>query len=398
MLRWAEPVAVVELEASRHRRRRAAGAPQWPAKPLQLAAEERALLGDWARGSAGKRPWMSLLQQAGIERLELAERLADRLLALGVCTLTERFAKGRWERQDLQWRELPALQTELGLPTAAARQAERQQASEQLSQLLGDSLLGEAAAQLESAKLGAAHKQARAELLLALRAWTDEQRSGMHRDFALFARPHTKAVSSAEWNWLAQAFDLEALGISGFAPLLWLAGDMQLHWPEGSLCLAASPFLGLPSARLSALQAVSPAPRYYWLIENRASFERQAASREAGCCLLWTAGRPASHWLRAVRALLALAPAPCRVSADLDPAGIALALAAVSPWVEAGQSWQPQVMAPEQLSAAKRQALGDWDQACLARLLANPAELGPLAPLAQALQSLAGKAEQEGWL
>lgn len=55
---------------------------------------------------------------------------------------------------------------------------------------------------------------------------------------------------------------------------------------------------------------MSDAPTHYWLIENRASFERQADQAPAGCCLIWTAGRPSHAWLRAIQALLPHAPAP----------------------------------------------------------------------------------------
>lgn len=95
--------------------------------------------------------------------------------------------------------------------------------------------------------------------------------------------------------------------------------------------------------------------------------------------------------------LLQLAPAPAAISADADPAGIEIALAAAAPWVAAGLPWAATAMEPERLDRRGLQPLGRYDRAVLDRLAtaALPAEL---AALRDALNERGVKAEQEGWL
>ncbi|WP_214279177.1 hypothetical protein, partial [Escherichia coli] len=86
-------------------------------------------------------------------------------------------------------------------------------------------------------------------------------------------------------------FDLPALGIEAFAPTLTVAGDAALCWPDGRrLDLGVAPFLTLPAEALQGLQSVDSPPARWWLIENRASFEKQAARRVPGDALVWIAG------------------------------------------------------------------------------------------------------------
>ena len=198
--------------------------------------------------------------------------------------------------------------------------------------------------------------------------------------------------------WLERHFDLPALGLSPFAPTLTLAGAASLVWPESRrLDLAALPFASLPADALERLLAVQPAPERWWLIENRASFEKQAARLAPGTLLVWIAGRPTRAWKAAIGRLLALAPAPAAISADADPAGIEIALAAAQPWVDRELPWQPEAMEATRLSHPRAQGLGAYDVATLARL--ESTELPPmLAELRDSMQQCGLKAEQEGWL
>lgn len=390
-------MTTLELSATRSRRHRAASQPVWPAQLPPLDLDERALLLDWLRASADSRPWQALLEAAGPGRIELAARLAGKGLASGLLTLKEKFERGRWVPVGVVWVALEALQTALGLPTRSGREAERQGLIEQLQALAGDPLLGEAAQALAEARLPTPATAARLALLHALRDWVSAGRQGLRRDFAL-GLGHTKAVSDGEWAWLERHFDLPALGIGPFAPTLTLAGAASLHWPdERRLDLAALPFLTLPVEALAGLQRIEPAPRRYWLIENRASFEKQAAGLAEGTLLVWIAGRPTRAWLAAMQRLLALALAPAEISADADPAGIEIALAAAAPWAATPLPWQPEAMEPERLDHPQAQALGAYDQACLARLAAQ-ALPPPLAALRDAMAARGLKAEQEGWL
>ncbi|WP_422015776.1 hypothetical protein [Roseateles sp.] len=386
-----------ELSADRSRRHRAAQAPVWPPTLPALDVDERELLADWLRGSADSRPWTALLDAAGAARIELADRLADRALAAGLFTLKEKFERGRWLRAGVAWVGLEALQAALGLPTRGQRDGERQALADQLATLMADALVGEAAQDLAESRMAVKPAQARAALLQALITWVAAGRQGLRRDFALHL-DHTKAVGEGEWAWLERHFDLPALGIGPFAPTLTLAGAASLVWPGARrLDLAALPFVTLPAEALAPLLAVETAPTRWWLIENRASFEKQAARLAPGTLLVWVAGRPTRAWAAAVGRLLALAPAPAAISADADPAGIEIALAAARPWVDRDLPWQPEAMEPARLSHPRAQALGTHDRATLARLA--QAGLPPmLVALRDAMLARGLKAEQEGWL
>lgn len=397
-MQHAQPAAVVELAATRSKRRRAASGAEWPGKPLGLSEDERQLLSDWAAASAATRKWEALRETAGIARLDLADRLAAKLLALGVWTAQERFHRARWELREIAWCDLHALQTELGLETAADRQAERSGIDEQLEQLLADLLVGEAAASVLAARLPASIKRSRAELLSGLSQWVQAQRSGLRQDFALYARPHTKAITIAEWAWLESSFDLAGLAVGRFKTMVWMAGAGRLLWQGGCVDLPALPLIALPCEHLQRLMAIQEPPTQYWLIENRASFEKQAEQLPPGCCLIWTAGRPSHAWLRAVQALLQQAPAPAWISADADPAGIEIALAATEPWREAGLPWAPHCMEVGRLESSKRQPLNGYDQQCLQRLSERTDLPASLRELALGMRRLQGKAEQEAWL
>jgi hypothetical protein len=398
-MRHAQPVDVRELEGgTRLDRRRAAHLPEWPGKPISLSEDERRLLCEWADGSASVRKWDRLRELAGIARLELADRLIAKLLQLGVCVLREKFQKAVWRGVEVSWIDLASLQRELGLATAADKFAEKAEIEAHLKALFADELVGEVAGQLHAAVLALSAKRARAELLAGLSSWVRAQATGLRQDFALHARPHTKAVKATEWAWLEACFDLAGLGIGRFMPMLSIAGCSRLRWPDAEMGLRAVPFLALPCDSVAGIAAVSNPPSYYWLIENRACFEKQAVQRPQGCCLIWTAGRPNNSWLRAMQALLLRAPAPAWISADADPAGIEIALAAAGPWRACGLPWEPRYMDEELLRDAKRQPLNSYDTQCLQRLRADDHLPASLRELADALHVLQGKAEQESWL
>lgn len=380
----------------RHKRLRTA--PVFAALP-PLRAAERALLIDWARNPAPQRRWPTLRQLAGTERLELAEALLDVLVAHGVVAVHEQFRHARWWPQQVQWLDLPRLQRVLGVASAAERAAERARLQDTLQLLVAEHPALEVVANtLLETTLAGPVRAARSELLHALARWCDEQRRGMRQDFALYARPHTKAVSDTEWKWLAQHLDLDTLGIERFAPLLWLGGNLSLRWPRGRIDLDALPFTGIPAESLATLEAADATPTDYWLIENRASFERQARRREPGSCVLWVPGRPSIAWQNAVGQLLTHAPAPARISTDADPAGIEIAITAGALWQHAGLAWQPWAMEHERLQCAKTMALNAFDRLTLERLVAQPSLPGMLRDLALAMHQLDCKAEQEGWL
>lgn len=386
-----------ELSASRTRRHLAAAQAVWPPVLPPLRADERELLADWLRGSAESRPWPSLLQAAGPARIELADALSDRLLATGVVTRHERSERGRWWPVKLCWVELEGLQRALGLPTRSGAEARRTTLARRLEALMADELVGEAAQALAESRMAVSPAESRAALLEALAAWVADGTEGLRRDFAL-RLGHTKAVGDGEWQWLERHFDLPALGIGAFAPTLTLAGGCSLTWDDSQrLDLGALGFATLPVAALLALKRVHAPPARWWLLENRASFEKQAARRAPGDALVWIAGRPTRAWREAVAALLALAPAPGAVSADADPAGIEIALSAAEPFESRGLSWAAVAMEPERLQGKASRPLGRYDSALLARL-AHRALPPELAALRDAMAQHGVKAEQEAWL
>jgi hypothetical protein len=381
----------------RQRRQRAATQP-WQSLPA-LAGVRRDLLLRWARGNEPARRWATLRKLAGAAELESADALLEQLIEAGCVQVVEQFRAGRWWPQQVNWVELPRLQRVLGLKSQSDRDAERETALRTLDEIAtATGALREAALGLMSAQLSTALLVSRTGLLQALTLWTADQRSGVRQDFALHARPHTKAITDAEWRWLESELDLTALGVERNAALLWLGGAMTLHTMSGTSSLQPWPFIGLPLDALRELTQVDSPPEFYWVIENRASFERQARRRERGTCVLWVPGRPSEAWLAAVALLLAWAPAPARVSADADPAGIEIALCVGTVWAQHGCAWQPFAMEPKRLTDGKALPLNDYDRASLARALGRDDLPAALRALAAAIESLGMKAEQEGWL
>lgn len=143
---------------------------------------------------------------------------------------------------------------------------------------------------------------------------------------------------------------------------------------------------------------VLQAPQRYWLIENRASFERQAQHLPEGVCLIWLPGRPSQAWQQALAWLLAQAPAPADISCDPDPAGVDIALTAGALWNAAQQPWRCTHMAAEHWAQGTTRPLNAHDERLLAQLLGRTDLPADLAALCVHMQAQGDKAEQEGWL
>ncbi|MGB0129236.1 MAG: DUF2399 domain-containing protein, partial [Rhodocyclaceae bacterium] len=237
------------------------------------------------------------------------------------------------------------------------------------------------------------------ELLLALSGWRDDQRSGTRRDFALFARGTTKAVTDAEWRWLEEVLDLADFGIERHTPLLLIAAPLTFELAGGELPLTAFPdFAALTPATLDQATAVRGKLARWLLVENRTSFERVARRREPDIGVVWLPGYPPSWWRGAMAKLLSLAPASAQIACDPDPAGIAIALEASRPWDEAGIAWEPWRMAADDLAGLKtRQSLTAADRRLLDSLMQRPLP-GSLAELARWILDRGEKGEQEGYL
>ena len=362
----------------------------------------RDLLREWAKSDSVTRPWLPLLNLAGPSQIEASEQLAELLLKHGWLSIKDRREKGAWHCQSITWLDLPALKSLLGLSSKADRQSQREALLSDLSDWSQAHPVLESAVQAlhEARTMKLDDLAQRISLLQSLMQWQLEQRTGTRRDFALEARDGTKALTQTMWSWLDEHVDLPALGIDRFMPQIWLAGPVQLTWPGQPACdLSALHCAGLSALDLNQLADVK-APSQYWLIENRASFERQAAQRSSDTVLIWLPGRPPSSWMSAVGALLDLAPRPALISADPDPAGVEIALTAAKLWQSRSLPWQAHGMGAEALQAARKVSpLGEgYDRVVLTRLLQRTDLPAALKDLCDYMHAHGVKAEQEGWL
>lgn len=389
-------MGVEVLHNARNRRTRGATTAFAGLPDLRPAQQE--LLKRWlTRHTAGPK-WQTLLEIAGRDQLDLADELRAVLLEAGVLQVKEQFVARQWLVERVVWTDLPALQAALGLRSAAERDAARDQVQQAL-RLLGETHAWALPAVHSCAQAGLplTTLQGRRELLEALVLWQQEQRFGTRRDFALHARGGTKAIGTAEWDWLAAQLPLADFDIARFAPSLWLGGQLGLITAAGRVDVGALGFCALPMPALQHARVVA-APRRYWLIENRASFERQVAQAGEGDCVVWLPGQPPSDWLAAMGRLLDLAPAPGAISCDPDPAGVGIALQAGALWAARGLAWAPERMALVHWASAPASALNGFDRARLAQLEARVDLPDALRQLCADLRTTGRKAEQEGWV
>lgn len=366
----------------------------------ELRPRQMELLKDWLRSHAAERNWQSLLDEAGRERLDVADELLERLLLAGNVTAVESRENNQWLVKRVRWSDIAALQTAAGLRTAAAAKASREAIHDELQSIVEDTPWLESAARhcLET-RLSDSVREARLTLLRALDAWHREQRFGLRRDFEQRARERTKSITLSEWKWLEEHVPLESLGIARFAPMLSVGGTLCLQNARGTISVAAAGMCALPMRLLSEQGlSVSEAPQRYWLIENRASFERQCADAPEGTCVLWLPGRPSDSWRDAVQQLLRLAPAPADISCDPDPAGVEIALTAGALWQEAQLDWRAHGMLHDAWKHAPHIELTAEDLKWLDRLDAR-SDLPPeLRQLCAEMRQHRSKAEQEAWL
>lgn len=379
-----------------------------------LPIEQRDLLMEWVRKDNETRGREALLKEAGRQRIELAEALCDWLLREGWISRKERLSGGQWHWLSLNWRDLAALKRLLGVGSRSQRDEERARllvalrewrggiTSNEISVDQGDLLVDvdAAIASLESEISPRVEiLDARSRWLKALHGWALDEMQGTRRDFALYAGGHTKSIGTGDWKWLEERFDLERLGVSHFTPLMWLAGNSQLQWGERTVDLGAAGFMGLPLDDLSRVSRLDPAPQYWWLVENRTSFERLAQQLEEGALLVWLPGRPSIAWLSALEHLAQRASAPLRVSADADPAGVDIACTVGQVWERLGLGWTAHRMgAADLIAAGQPWALNAHDRTLLARLLSMPNLPQSLRELCEVMARDGLKAEQEGWL
>lgn len=374
---------------SKTRRQRDSAQP--PRRLDALPDDWRQLLKRWVRRGGDSR-WDTLRNDAGVGGQNRAQALLDWLLDNGWIQLDEKFERAAWWPYRVRFREAAQLRAALGIVDADTVAAQWQSLR---TGLPPDTPLLDA---LDS--LPPKTALARTDIATALARWQLEQRSGTQRDFALYTRGATKAITPAEWAWLGDATDLGEWGIERHTPLLLIAASVTLQLPHAALNLAAcADFCALTPATLAAVTAARGAPTRWHLVENRTSFERVARTRAADAGVIWLPGFPPSWWREAVAHLLTLAPAPAAIACDPDPAGVAIALQAGVLWQTAGLNWQPSHMDIATLqSLPSHSTLSTWDGARIAQLQQEPNLPDTLSKLLDYMQLHNVKGEQEGAL
>lgn len=374
------------------RRRRRADRPD-PAALMVLPEPWRALAREWIRSTSATRRWDTLLEQAGVDRIQTAERVCEALLETGWIELEEqRDRQGHWRAAHLRWLDRAALRNALGLDDAMALDAA---AGRLVKEGFSDPRLPALADTL--ARRPAKLRLRRLQLLQAVDRWIASSRAGSRRQFAYFARGDTKAVTDDEWRWLDEALSLQALGIEAHRPGFWLRAPLQLRLAGGVLALdAAGDAMALTPRTLLAAQGCTGDIGCWRIVENRTSFEQAALAHGDVDGVAWVPGFPADWWRDCMAALLARAPAPVRIACDPDPAGIRIALCVAQVCERAGVRWSPWRMSAGDLrSLARTRALSDYDRAELARLRAMAAS-GAFCELMASLEQTGSKGEQEG--
>ena len=374
--------------------------PDWPALE-HLPDAWRQLLVKCLR-LGGQSRWQTWQKLAGLTQKSLLDQLYEWLLRHGHIVAYEYFENGLWWPYKIEWQHETAMRKALGLPIASEQQSALAQLLTDISACWpADEMLARTVPELLAQPVKVAH--ARALLLKSLIVWKEEQRTGSHRDFSLYARGDTKAITSSEWEWLAAQVTLADYGIQSHHPLLYLSANMQLEYAAGILDISAGmPFVALPAATFADVAAVTPRSSLSaWVcVENLTSFERLAAQRTADIAVLWLPGFAPAWWQAVVTRLITLCPAPLRIACDPDPAGICIAQQAMQLWQAHHLDVQPWRMGVAELQACKhRKPLNAYDQVQLQSLLQVLPDLHPaLAELAQYMQQTQEKAEQESYL
>lgn len=379
-----------------HPRRRISGRRQRRAASIDVGRiiwrkEELALLRELIPNRSTARSWVTIERIAGTSRTDLVRQLIHNLLIAGLVVVTEQKPRAAdWRPVRVDFADVPRARALAGLPDLAARAREAEAARRYLGQTPP---VCELAASLGGTRDDIAVR--RSALLRALDRWIESGRSGTRYDFALFATGRTKGIPRSDWEWLIAHDALESASIADHEPIIRVAGRWTLHLDADARMDFGRPPApgGLAPTTIAGARAVTGVTRWV-IVENRTVFDR--AARFGGSAILWTPGYSPEWWLDAVSRLVDLAPVPLCIACDPDPAGIAIALRASSPWRGKGLPWSTAGMSLGDLqSLPARMPLSDADQRILESI--QTSELDPiLADLHQHLPAL-GKGEQEGY-
>ena len=356
-------------------------------------AEWRDLLLQWLDGAA-KRRWNTLVSHAGNAGFSIAHELLDALLRAGLVETDEARERGQWKTQQVTFIEHAALRTALGLPDAEALRA---QIADEITRPPQDARLMPLWAEL--ADYPPARGLERCALLRKIDAWIAGNHFGTRRDFALFARGTTKAVSGSEWKWLETLPEFSTFGIERHTPALWLRAPLIMRFGEKKIDLSAIPdLIGISPETLKRLDGVDGDIGCWRVIENRTSFERTAREHGDIDGVIWLPGFAPGWWKESMRRVLQCKPAPAEIACDPDPAGINIALDAGAVWQSCGLAWSPWKMDVRELMLLDaRSSLSSHDKVLLEQLTTRVLPTA-LREIANWMQAHGEKGEQEGYL
>jgi len=324
----------------------------------------RELLKEWLSQGGTKRKWTGLQKICGSHRIHEGWQLIDYMLKAGLVEVEELRDKGRWQPLWVEFLHMESTREIIGLPNRQKLQKAREANNDHIFQ---NNALNPLKDSFEA--MPAERAVRRHSILVALDQWIIEERSGTRRDFSLFAEGDTKAISSAEWDWIESAICLENVGIYRHTPAVWLRAPLKLITSNGALDLqVVTDNIGLTPETIDRLISIEGQIECWRVLENRTVFERVARQRGAADGVLWVPGFAPSWWRNTVGKLLGLCPAPAMVACDPDPAGIEIALDVGQVWAGKNLFWEPWRMDSETLSCLKRKKkLSDDDYGRLKR-------------------------------
>jgi hypothetical protein len=353
----------------------------------------RELLKDWLKqGNGYRRKWDVLLKIAGVHRVHDAFNLLEALLKSGFIEVEELKRSNQWKTLWIEFIALEDFRELIGLPNRDKLQKQREGHSDSIFQSNELHSLHETLDKMPPDRAIRRH-----DILVAIDRWMSDDNSGTRRDFALYARGDTKAITKSEWDWLESKLCLEDIGISRHTPSVWLRAPLLLTADAGLLNLHAVPdCIGLTPNTIKSVVGISGEINSWRILENRTVFERVARDRGHVDGVIWVPGFAPSWWISSVAHILKLCPAPAFIACDPDPAGIEIAMDICQIWLANDLEWTPWCMNSKSLSGLpKRKKLTEDDLSRLERLrlMSLP---GTLINLIGWMMDNGEKGEQEG--
>ncbi|EAT16959.1 hypothetical protein HTZ97_07270 [Desulfuromonas acetoxidans] len=358
-----------------------------------LAEDQRDMIRSWVKDITPRKKWSTIRKKAGFTGTLLAEDLISLLLNHGWLETEEKRTSQGWEKTWITFLYYEDLREKLGLVNRTTLQ-------EQADNLEGEfrPILLCAADHLTA--FGPETRLKRHGLLCSLDKWITEKRFGTKRDFSLFARGTTKAITSSEWDWLESNIDFEEVGISGHTPLLYIKLPSVVSTEEGALDLRLLPGqIGLTQQQILTITKINNPISCWRFVENLTSFERVVKNSASEEGIVWLPGFAPSWWQICIKHLLQLSATPVFIASDPDPAGLHIASQVGSLCAELGVDWSPWKMDPSFFSeSSSLSMLTVHDKNLLRSFIASEHRHPDLLILADWIEKNGLKGEQELFL